>query len=51
MNAAANFSLRDRVVTITGGSGVIGGILARGLAADGARVALVDRNQSGKSVV
>lgn len=45
MSASANFSLRDRVVVITGGSGVIGGTLARGLAADGARVALIDRNR------
>lgn len=45
MSVAANFSIRGRVVAITGGSGVIGGTLARARAAAGARVALVDRNR------
>ncbi len=45
MTAAANFSLDGRVVAITGGYGVIGGTLARGLAAAGARVALIGRNR------
>jgi len=37
------FGLEDRVALVTGASGSIGGALARGLAASGAKVALVGR--------
>ncbi|MBC7896919.1 MAG: D-mannonate oxidoreductase, partial [Cytophagaceae bacterium] len=43
MSAAANFGLEDRVIVVTGGYGVIGGTIARGLAAAGARVAVMGR--------
>lgn len=42
--AQANFDVRDRVITVTGGYGVIGRTIARGLAAAGARVALIGRD-------
>lgn len=42
--ARANFDVRDRVITVTGGYGVIGRTIARGLAAAGARVALIGRD-------
>ncbi len=42
--AQANFDVRDRVVAVTGGYGVIGRTIARGLAAAGARVALIGRD-------
>jgi NAD(P)-dependent dehydrogenase (short-subunit alcohol dehydrogenase family) len=41
----ANFSLLGKVAVVTGGSGVIGGTLASGLAAAGARVAILARNR------
>ena len=37
------FGLEDRVALVTGASGTIGEVLARGLAACGANVALVGR--------
>jgi NAD(P)-dependent dehydrogenase (short-subunit alcohol dehydrogenase family) len=45
-NAAppSSFSLADRVAVVTGGYGVLGGTMASGLAAAGARVAILGRN-------
>ncbi|MEH2072680.1 MAG: SDR family oxidoreductase [Nostoc sp.] len=40
------FSLKDQVAVITGGSGVLGGAMARGLALAGARVVVIGRNQA-----
>ena len=40
------FGLRGRVAVITGGTGVLGGAMARGLAAAGARVAIMGRRQA-----
>lgn len=37
------FSLRDRVAIVTGGTGVLGGAMAHGLAAAGAKVAILGR--------
>ena len=37
------FSLQDRVAIVTGGTGVLGGAMARGLAAAGAKVAILGR--------
>jgi NAD(P)-dependent dehydrogenase (short-subunit alcohol dehydrogenase family) len=46
------FSLRDRVAVVTGGTGVLGGTMARGLAAAGARVAILGRDRTrGQEVV
>lgn len=39
----SSFDLSDRVVVVTGGYGVLGGTLAEGLAAAGARVAVLGR--------
>ncbi|MBD2165226.1 SDR family oxidoreductase [Calothrix membranacea FACHB-236] len=39
------FSLQDQVAVITGGSGVLGGAIARGLGLAGARVAVLGRNE------
>jgi NAD(P)-dependent dehydrogenase (short-subunit alcohol dehydrogenase family) len=44
MSVAANFRLDGRVIVVTGGYGVIGGTIARGLAAAGARVVVMGRN-------
>jgi NAD(P)-dependent dehydrogenase (short-subunit alcohol dehydrogenase family) len=38
------YSIRDRVVVITGGSGVLGGEIARGFLKAGARIVLLGRN-------
>jgi len=46
---AALFSLKDRVVFMTGGAGGIAAGLARGFAAAGARLVLVDRNAAVKA--
>lgn len=40
------FDVRERVIVVTGGGGVLPGALARGLAARGARLALVTRTLS-----
>jgi NAD(P)-dependent dehydrogenase (short-subunit alcohol dehydrogenase family) len=40
------FDVRDQVILVTGGGGVLPGALARGLAARGARVALLGRTRS-----
>lgn len=37
------FSLQDKVAVVTGGTGVLGGAMARGLAAAGAKVAIMGR--------
>ncbi len=37
------FDVRDKVVIVTGGTGVLGGAMARGLAAAGARVGILGR--------
>ncbi len=41
--AAARFDLQDRVAIVTGGTGVLGGAMARGLATSGARVGVLGR--------
>lgn len=52
MSAAADFGLDGRVIVVTGGYGVIGGTIARGLCAAGARVAIMGRNaQAANGVV
>jgi len=43
MSLANLFSLEDKVAIVTGGTGVLGGALARGLAAAGARVGILGR--------
>src|SRR5689334_506897 len=40
-----NFDLEGQVAVITGGSGVLGGAMARGLAQGGARVAILARKE------
>src|SRR5207248_11626287 len=40
------FSLEDRVAIVTGGTGVLGGAMARGLARAGAKVAVLGRRQA-----
>lgn len=40
------FSLQGQVAVITGGSGVLGGAIARGLGLAGARVVVLGRNQT-----
>ena len=40
------FDLRDRVAVVTGGSGVLGGAMARGLLDAGARVAILGRDRA-----
>lgn len=44
-------SFTDRVVVITGGAGGVGAALARELAKEGAKVALLDRDRAGLDVV
>jgi NAD(P)-dependent dehydrogenase (short-subunit alcohol dehydrogenase family) len=41
------FSLKDKCAVVTGGGGVLGGAIARGLAAAGARVAVADLSVEG----
>jgi NAD(P)-dependent dehydrogenase (short-subunit alcohol dehydrogenase family) len=43
LDLAALFSLRDRVIVVPGGTGALGGAMARGLVASGARVAVLGR--------
>jgi len=46
------FSLRNRVAVVTGGTGVLGGAMARGLSAAGARVAVLGRDRArGEGIV
>ncbi|MUG95523.1 SDR family oxidoreductase [Scytonema sp. UIC 10036] len=40
------FSLKDRVAVVTGGSGVLGGAMAEGLALAGAKVVVLGRNEA-----
>lgn len=40
------FSLKDQVAVVTGGSGALGGAMARGLSLAGARVAVLGRNEA-----
>jgi len=46
MSANKQFSLEGKVAVITGGTGVLGGAMARGLAAAGARVAILGRREA-----
>ena len=41
MDLGQLFSLQDRVAIITGGTGVLGGAMARGLAAAGAKLGIL----------
>lgn len=43
MNIESLFSLRDKVAIVTGGTGVLGGAMAHGLAAAGAKVGILGR--------
>lgn len=43
----ARFSIRGKVAVVTGGSGALGGAIARGLGQAGARVAVVARGREG----
>ena len=43
MSVWNQFSLEGKVAVVTGGTGVLGGAMARGLAAAGARVAILGR--------
>ncbi len=43
MSTLGQFSLEGKVAVVTGGTGVLGGAMARGLAAAGARVAILGR--------
>ena len=44
---SGTFDLKGRLVLLTGGAGILGSQMARALVANGARVALVDRNLAG----
>ena len=46
MSANEQFSLEGKVAVVTGGTGVLGGAMARGLAAAGARVAILGRREA-----
>ena len=46
MSADAMFSLEGRVAVVTGGYGVLGGSIARGLARAGARIAILGRRRA-----
>lgn len=45
MKGLEQFSLKDKVIVVTGGTGVLGGEIAAGLAAAGAKVAILGRNE------
>jgi NAD(P)-dependent dehydrogenase (short-subunit alcohol dehydrogenase family) len=51
MSLAQLFSLEDKVAIVTGGTGVLGGALARGLAAAGARVGILGRRTQQAALV
>lgn len=51
MSVEQLFSLRDRVAVVTGGTGVLGGAIARGLAAAGARVGILGRRAQQAALV
>jgi NAD(P)-dependent dehydrogenase (short-subunit alcohol dehydrogenase family) len=46
MNGLEQFSLKDKVIIITGGTGVLGGAFAFALAAAGAKVGILGRNRA-----
>ena len=46
MSAWEQFSLEGKVAVVTGGTGVLGGAMSRGLAAAGARVAILGRREA-----
>jgi NAD(P)-dependent dehydrogenase (short-subunit alcohol dehydrogenase family) len=41
------FDIKDRVILLTGGCGILGGCMARHLAGEGARTVILDRNAEG----
>ncbi|MDR2470130.1 MAG: SDR family oxidoreductase [Tannerella sp.] len=41
------FDIRDKVILLTGGCGILGGCMAKHLAGEGARVVILDRNAEG----
>jgi NAD(P)-dependent dehydrogenase (short-subunit alcohol dehydrogenase family) len=41
------FSVKDKVIILTGGCGILGGCMAKHLAGEGARVVVLDRNVEG----
>jgi NAD(P)-dependent dehydrogenase (short-subunit alcohol dehydrogenase family) len=45
MNSSDLFDLHGRIAPITGGGGVLGSVMARGLARAGARVAVLGRRE------
>ena len=46
MSTLGQFSLEGKVAVVTGGTGVLGGAMARGLAAAGAKVAILGRREA-----
>lgn len=46
MNSLDQFSLKGKVIVITGGTGVLGGVFAQAVAGAGARVVVVGRNEA-----
>ena len=46
MSILGQFSLEGKVAVVTGGTGVLGGAMARGLAAAGAKVAILGRREA-----
>ncbi|MDR2765676.1 MAG: SDR family oxidoreductase [Tannerella sp.] len=43
------FDIKDRVILLTGGCGILGSCMARHLAGEGARIVILDRNAEGGS--
>ncbi|MDR3269789.1 MAG: SDR family NAD(P)-dependent oxidoreductase, partial [Tannerella sp.] len=41
------FCIKDKVIILTGGCGILGGCMAKYLAGEGARVVILDRNVEG----